>query len=60
MYVDYFDLYVNIEGENPTVGIVLCKRKNDALIELTLPKYANIFASQYQLYLPGKEELWGQ
>ena len=36
---------------------MLCKRKKDALIELTLPKNANIFASQYQLYLPSKEEL---
>jgi predicted nuclease of restriction endonuclease-like (RecB) superfamily len=57
MYVNYFDRYVKIEGENPTIGIVLCKRKKDALIELTLPKDANIFASQYQLYLPSKEEL---
>ncbi len=60
MYVNYFDRYVKIEGENPTVGIVLCKRKKDALIELTLPKDANIFASQYQLYLPSKEELQRQ
>jgi len=36
---------------------VLCKRKKDALIELTLPKDANIYASQYQLYLPSKEDL---
>jgi predicted nuclease of restriction endonuclease-like (RecB) superfamily len=60
MYVNYFDRYVKIEGETPTIGIVLCKRKNDALIELTLPKDANIFASQYQLYLPSKEELQQQ
>jgi predicted nuclease of restriction endonuclease-like (RecB) superfamily len=57
MYVNYFDRYVKLEDENPTIGIVLCKRKKDALIELTLPKDANIFASQYQLYLPSKEEL---
>lgn len=57
MYVNYFDRYVKTESENPTIGIVLCKRKKDALIELTLPKNANIFASQYQLYLPSKEEL---
>ena len=57
MYVNFFDRYVKTEGENPTIGIVLCKRKKDALIELTLPKNANIFASQYQLYLPSKEEL---
>jgi hypothetical protein len=39
------------------VGIVLCHRKNDALVELTLPQDAKIFASKYQLYLPSKEEL---
>ena len=42
------------------MGIVLCHRKNDALVELTLPKDANIFASRYQLYLPSKEELKAQ
>ena len=36
------------------LGILLCKEKNDALVELTLPKDANIYASAYQLYLPNK------
>jgi hypothetical protein len=49
--------YVRLEGENPTVGIVLCKKKRDALVEITLPKDAQIYASEYQLYLPSKEEL---
>lgn len=57
MYVNYFDRYVKTGDELPTIGIVLCRRKNDALVELTLPKDANIFASKYQLYLPSKEEL---
>lgn len=57
MYVNYFDRHVKTEDELPTIGIVLCHRKNDALVELTLPKDANIFASKYQLYLPSKEEL---
>jgi hypothetical protein len=57
MYVNYFDRHVKTDDEFPTVGIVLCHRKNDALVELTLPKDANIFASKYQLYLPSKEEL---
>jgi predicted nuclease of restriction endonuclease-like (RecB) superfamily len=57
MYVNYFDRYVKTEDENPTVGILLCHRKNDALVELTLPDDANIYASKYQLYLPDKEEL---
>lgn len=60
MYVNYFDRHIKIPEENPTIGIVLCKRKKDALVELTLPKDANIFASQYQLYLPSKEELQRQ
>lgn len=57
MYVNYFDRYVKTNDENPTVGILLCHRKNDALVELTLPKNANIFAPKYQLYLPSKEQL---
>jgi predicted nuclease of restriction endonuclease-like (RecB) superfamily len=57
MYVNYFDRFVKTVDENPTVGILLCKKKNDALVEITLPADANIFAAQYQLYLPSKEEL---
>ncbi len=57
MYVNHYDRLVKTPDENPTVGILLCKRKKDALIELTLPKNANIFASQYELYLPSKEDL---
>jgi hypothetical protein len=57
MYVNYFDRQVKQADELPTVGIVLCHRKNDALVELTLPQDATIFASKYQLYLPSKEEL---
>jgi predicted nuclease of restriction endonuclease-like (RecB) superfamily len=60
MYVNYFDRQVKLPDELPTIGIVLCHRKNDALVELTLPKEANIFASRYQLYLPSKEELKAQ
>jgi hypothetical protein len=57
MYVNYFDRHVKLPEELPTIGIVLCSRKNEALVELTLPADANIFASRYQLYLPSKEEL---
>ena len=57
MYVNYFDRYVKTADEAPTIGIVLCHRKNDALVELTLPENSNIYASEYQLYLPSKEEL---
>jgi predicted nuclease of restriction endonuclease-like (RecB) superfamily len=57
MYVNYFDREVKLTGEKPTVGIILCKQRNKALVEITLPKGANIHAREYQLYLPGKEEL---
>jgi len=57
MYVNYFDRYVKTLDERPTVGMILCKQKRTVLAELTLPKDANIHASQYQLYLPSKEDL---
>ena len=57
MYVNYFDRYVKTPDEHSTVGMILCKQKRTALVELTLPKDANIHASQYQLYLPSKEDL---
>jgi predicted nuclease of restriction endonuclease-like (RecB) superfamily len=54
MYVHYFDRYVKTGYENPTVGILLCKEKNDSIVELTLPENSNIYASEYNLYLPDK------
>jgi len=57
MYVNYFDRHVRKEFEKPTVGILLCKEKNDSVVELTLPEDANIYASAYSLYLPDKELL---
>lgn len=57
MYVNYYNREVKLDDENPTIGMILCKTKNDALVKLTLPENANIYASQYQLYLPSKEEL---
>jgi predicted nuclease of restriction endonuclease-like (RecB) superfamily len=57
MYVNYFDRHVKQPFEQPTVGIILCKKKRDALVELTLPKDAEIHAKEYKLYLPSKEDL---
>ena len=57
MYVNYYDRYVKQDFEKPTIGILLCKSKKDSLVELTLPKDANIYASEYALYLPDKKEL---
>ncbi len=57
MYVNYYDRKVIEDYEKPTIAILLCKKKNDAIVELTLPKDANIYASEYHLYLPKKELL---
>ena len=57
MYVNYYDRYEKQEDENPTIGVLLCQDKEDSLVELTLPKDSNIYASKYQLYLPDKKML---
>ena len=57
MYVNYYDRFVKQDFEKPTIGILLCKSKKDSLVELTLPKDANIYASEYAIYLPDKKEL---
>lgn len=61
MYVNYYDRFVKTKDENPTIGIILCKRKYDSIIEITLPEDNNqIFASQYQTYIPSKKEFLEQ
>ncbi len=58
MYVNYFDRTEKLPHENATIGILLCADKNDAVVQFTLPEnQTQIFASQYQLYLPSAEAL---
>ncbi len=58
MYVHYYDRFVKLEHENKTIGIILCKKKSDSLVEITLPEgNSQIFASKYQTVLPNKEQL---
>ena len=58
MYVNYYDEFKKTKEENLTIGIVLCKQKNETLVRITLPKEnQQIFASKYQTVLPSKEEL---
>lgn len=58
MYVNYYDRFVKLEHENKTIGIVLCKKKDNTLVEITLPENnQQIFASKYQTVLPSKQEL---
>ena len=58
MYVNYYDRKVKLPEENATIGIILCKDKKEAIVEMTLPEDNNqIFASKYQTVLPSKDEL---
>ncbi|MFR9597440.1 MAG: DUF1016 domain-containing protein, partial [Rikenellaceae bacterium] len=58
MYVNYYDRNEKTEEENPTIGILLCADKNDAVVKYSLPENNNtILASKYQLYLPSEAEL---
>jgi predicted nuclease of restriction endonuclease-like (RecB) superfamily len=57
MYVNYYDREVKLPDENPTIGLLLCKSAKKTVVELTLPKDANIHAKEYSLYLPSKELL---
>ena len=58
-YVNYYDRERRTEGDNPTLGLILCPDKNDAVVKYTLGEQqeCNIFTSRYQLYLPTVEEL---
>ena len=57
MYINYFDRIEKQNDENPSIGIILCKDKSKALVEMTLPKDNNqIYASKYLTILPDKEE----
>ncbi|VAX28783.1 FIG074102: hypothetical protein [hydrothermal vent metagenome] len=58
MYVNYYDRFVKLEHENKTIGIILCRNKNDAVVKITLPENnEQIFASKYLTAMPSKEEL---
>ncbi len=58
MYVHYYDRKVKLADENPTIGILLCKDKHNAVVEMTLPEdNTQIFASKYETVLPSKEAL---
>lgn len=61
MYVNFYDQEIKQSDDNPTVGIVLCEDKKDAVVRYTLSKNnKQIFASRYKLYLPTEKELIGE
>jgi predicted nuclease of restriction endonuclease-like (RecB) superfamily len=58
MYVHYYDREVVAPDDNPTIGLVLCTAKNDAMVQYVLDdKSRQIFASRYQFQLPSEETL---
>lgn len=58
MYVNYYDREVRSDDDNPTIGLILCTAKNDAMVKYVLDdKNKQIFASRYQFTLPTEEEL---
>jgi predicted nuclease of restriction endonuclease-like (RecB) superfamily len=58
MYMGYFAKEENREGENPPIGIIMSKDKDDLLVEYaTYEMNSQLFVSKYQLYFPEKEEL---
>ena len=58
MYVNHYDRHEKLPEENPTIGILLCAKKNNEMVKLSLPQNnRSIMASQYQLYLPSETQL---
>jgi predicted nuclease of restriction endonuclease-like (RecB) superfamily len=58
MYLGYFEEEENTTGDNPPIGIVLAREKDDLLIKYALHGISTqLFVNKYQLYLPDKEEL---
>lgn len=57
-YVRYFEKEVRQPEDNPTIGLILCAQKNEAMARYTLLKNSKtIYASKYKLYLPTEKEL---
>jgi predicted nuclease of restriction endonuclease-like (RecB) superfamily len=58
MYLGYFENEENTESDNPPIGIVLAKEKDDILVQYAMHNLTSqLFVSKYQLYLPNREEL---
>lgn len=58
MYLGYFAKEENVEGDNPPIGIILTRNKDELLVEYaTYQMNSQLFVSKYQLYLPSAEEL---
>lgn len=58
LYVNYYDRECLTEGDNPTIGLILCTEKSDSMASYLLGEKAKqIFSSKYQFHLPSEKEL---
>lgn len=58
MYMGYFAIEENMPDDNPPIGIILSKNKDELLVEYaTYGMDSNLFVSKYELYLPNRKEL---
>ncbi|MET3498053.1 PDDEXK nuclease domain-containing protein [Variovorax boronicumulans] len=58
LYLGYFANEENAEGDNPPIGIILSRHKDELLVEYaTYNLNSQLFVQKYQLYLPEREEL---
>ena len=58
MYVNYYTRNLMNEGDKPPIGLLLCAKKSDTLMKLTLSEDNNqIYAAKYLDYMPTEEEL---
>lgn len=58
MYIRMFDDLHTTEGDNPTIGIIICSEKDETVVKYSMLKEnEQLFVTRYQLYLPSEEEL---
>jgi predicted nuclease of restriction endonuclease-like (RecB) superfamily len=58
LYVNYYDREWCASDDNPTVGLILCTDRNEAMVRYTLPEgQKRIFAARYRVALPSESEL---
>ena len=58
LYVRYYEEEMKLKTDNPTIGLILCTEKNEAIVKYSFLKESRqIFASKYKLILPSEKEL---
>lgn len=61
LYINYYKSEMNVEGDNPPIGIVLGADADRLTMQYAMEGISNqLFAAKYQLYLPSREELQNQ